>query len=119
MQCVDISVDPAKQRFFYQVFDVNSQPRIFDLSPHAGVSGSQVHVRGIGFPSDCTQIEAVLGGTKVSAKHDCSFTGFTFEVPRDSATGYLMVATPAGATVSGIPYEGESCNGEPQPAKSW
>lgn len=118
-QFVDRGVVASDGRLFYQVFDANSQPQIFRFTPNAGLPGSQVQVRGVGFPSDCNQITVLVGGAEVPTKLDCSFTGFTFEVPTDSVTGYLMVATPAGATVAGSPYQGEYCKGQLQPPRSW
>ena len=115
---VDHDVLASGRRLFYQVYDHNSQPQVFGFSPDGGLPGAEIRVRGVGFPSDCGKIKVMAGGVDVPEKLDCGFLGFTFRVPVNGMTGYLLVATPAGATVAGAQSE-PTCNGKPRRARSW
>lgn len=116
---VDPAGRPSGGRRYYQVYDVNSGPKVYGFFPNAGLPGSQVRVRGTGFPSDCEDITVFLGGSEAPTKRDCSFTGFTFEVPPKSHVGYLVIVTPGGATVAGGLDEEEMCHGKPRHPVSW
>jgi hypothetical protein len=105
-------------RLYYQVYDSNVVPEVFDFSPDGGVPGAEIRVRGVGFPADCDEITVQVGGVDVPTKLNCCFTGFTFRVPLNSMTGPLIVVTPTGAALAGTVGE-ESCKGTPRRPRSW
>jgi hypothetical protein len=115
---VDRGASRAGNRSYYQVYDVNSVPVVFGLSPDGGLPGSKITVRGVALRSDCDELTVRIAGHDVPTKFDCSFTGFSFKVPVDAFTGSVIVATPAGATVVGA-EEAETCKGEPRRPRSW
>jgi len=86
--------------------------------PRGGVPGAEITVRGVGFRSDCNKITVRAGGAEAPDKLRCSFLGFTFKVPVNGMTGYLLVATPAGVADAGMNAE-ETCNGKPRQPRSW
>jgi hypothetical protein len=118
---VDRRAYRADRRFYYQVYDRNSQPEIFGFSPDGGLPGAEIRVRGVGFRSDCAKITVQAGGREVPTKLDCGFLGFTFKVPIDSMTGFLIVATPAGVALAGDVGEETRpmCKGAPRRPRSW
>jgi hypothetical protein len=108
---------PGK-RFYYQVYDHNSQPEVFEFTPDGGLPGAVITVRGVAFAPDCSKMTVLMAGTKAEEKLDCTFTSFKFKVPKNAVTGSLIVATPAGATVPGTD-QGDYCNGVRRQPTSW
>ena len=108
----------TRRKSYYQVYDSNSIPRLLEISPDAGLPGTEIRVHGVGFPSDCRKITVELAGVKAETKSNCSFTGFTFKVPLDAITGSIIVATPAGVADTDS-EETEFCKGTPRLPRSW
>jgi len=106
------------KRFFYQVYDQNSPPDIFEFSPDGGLPGAEITVRGVGFCSDCGKIGVYIGGVEAPVKLECGFLGFKFKTPTNAMTGYLVVAAPGGVADAGMEAEDE-CRGKPRRPRSW
>jgi hypothetical protein len=105
-------------RWWYQVFDRNSMPEIYGVTPDAAHVGEAVTVEGAGFSPNCDQNLVQFGGRDVPSTRDCSFTRLTFTIPGDSVSGYVVVVAPGGAAVADMEPR-QYCDGEPRLPVSW
>lgn len=87
---------PDGKRYWYQVYDDNSKPEIFTMTPERATEGEVVTVRGIGFKGNCPDIRFMLEGGQSAQVLECSFMELTVRLPAHAVSGVLSVATANG-----------------------
>ena len=90
------------QRFWYAVYDSNSPPQVFAMTPSVLHEGDEATIRGVGFSTDCTKNLVVFeGGQEVHPVGDCDVTGFRIVIPRPAVSGSMMFVSPTGVATLG------------------
>jgi len=116
-------VDPGAfsrgRRFYYQVYDHNSVPEVFTMTPDDLREGGAVTVRGVGFSGDCATNTVVFeGGIEVRPNGKCSFIGFQFTVPPKVVSGSIMFVSPNGVGGFGD-HQSYRCDGISRRPATW
>lgn len=106
-------------RFYYQVYDHNSVPEVFTMTPDDPHEGDVATIRGIGFSRDCARNIVVFdGGLEVRPRGKCDFTGFQFTIPLGAVSGSLMFVSPNGVGGFGD-HQSYRCDGMPRSPATW
>jgi hypothetical protein len=107
------------RRFYYQVYDRNSIPEVFTMTPADLHERDVATVRGVGFTSKCAANSVVFdGGLEVHPTGKCTFTGFQFTVPPHAVSGSLMFVSPNGVGGFGD-HQSYRCDGMPRHPTTW
>lgn len=98
-ELLDPSARPGDGRYYYQVYDKNSRPVIFSVTPvHVG-DGDVLTVRGVGFSATCDENKLLFEGDRPEDAPpilDCTTTELRMRVPASATSDGIVVLTPTG-----------------------
>lgn len=105
-------VDPgaaASGRYWYRVFDANSPPEIFAMTPPEPAPDTEVVFHGVGFGSDRENVRIMVGGEDWEIL-TCSNLQIRARVPKAPDADSIMLYTPTGTVMWGFekPTDGVS-----------